>query len=154
MNILKYTTTIQRTMRMGKERLIILSAVILLLLGTLSNIYVYAMQRHSVPGNVIEINGKSINIEELFDKYELKTIENKISGESFTGIPLDAVIREAGITNPEKFSYNIIGSDGYSKVVKWENVEKGVLTDEMRVAFEDLPKAFMVREVIKIEVVE
>ena len=137
----------------GKERWISIVAISVLLLGSLSALYVHAFETTSGDNNAVYIDGKKVNIDDLFSRYQIKTITNNISGEKFAGVPLEYVIKEGGISSPEKFSYNLIGKDGYSKTVKWENIKNGVLTKDKRAAFEDLPKAFMVRDIAKIEVV-
>jgi hypothetical protein len=49
-------------------------------------------------------------------------------------------------------TYRIIGEDGYSQTVTWENMQNGLLTHEKKVVFSDLPKAFNVKNVVEIEV--
>ena len=140
-------------MSLGKERWLSIVAISVLLLGSLSALYVHAFENTSGDSNIIYVDGKKVNIDNLFSRYQTKTIINNISGEKFAGVPLEYVIKEGGISSPEKFSYNIVGEDGYSKTVKWENIKNGVLTKDKRAAFEDLPKAFMVRNRAKIEAV-
>ena len=79
--------------------------------------------------------------------------DSSITNESYTGVPLYSIIQFVGVNEPEKHYYTIIGADGYRKTVSWNDMKSGVLTENNRVAFENLPKAFMVRDVVKIEVV-
>jgi len=60
---------------------------------------------------------------------------------------------KTGISNPEKHEYMIIASDNYQKTVKWENMKNGIITAEGRSIFSDLPKAFRVKNIAKIEVI-
>ena len=133
---------------MGKEKLIPLVAIAVLFIGSLSSIYVYATQ---IDSESIDIDGQEYSIDELFFIVGEKTIETSAE-EIFTGIALDETILYVGISNPEDHDYTLIGSDGYQKTVKWENMENGVLTKERRSIFSELPKAFRVRDIVKIEV--
>ncbi|HEB37436.1 MAG TPA: hypothetical protein ENI14_02095 [Thermoplasmatales archaeon] len=141
-----------KMMNWGKENTIISIAILLLLIGIISNIYVHAT-KSITSDDFIEIDGKKLSVNEIFSTYESKTIQNTITKENYTGVSLEDIIKLAGIKNPEAYSYTIIGSDGYRKTVKWEDIESGILTKSLRVVFEDLPKAYMVRDVVKIEVI-
>lgn len=135
-----------------RRNTIILAAIALLLVSIASNLYVHGIKKDSLSG-CIEVNGINICFTEMYEKIGIRTIHNTITNESYTGIPLDKIIELAGVREPEKYSYTIVGSDGYRKTVEWEDLTQGVLTEEYRVAFENLPKAFMVKDVVKIEVV-
>ena len=63
------------------------------------------------------------------------------------------IINLSGVEQPEKHEYTIIGADGHPQTVEWEDMKKGVLTKERRVIFENLPKKFWVKDVVKIEVI-
>jgi len=128
---------------MGKEKLIPIFAILVLLIGSLSTIYTYAVQLES---DFIEINGEDYTIEDLFSLGKEKSFED------FSGVSLEDIIVNIGIENPKNHEYNIIGSDGYQKTVKWENIENGFLTRDKQTIFSDLPKAFRVKDIVKIEV--
>ncbi|MCD6542044.1 MAG: hypothetical protein J7K38_01810 [Thermoplasmata archaeon] len=135
-----------------KGNTLMLVASFLLLVSIASNLYVGGVE-NSVSTGCIDVNGVKVCFIELYEKIGTITIHNSITNESYTGVPLDKIIEFAGVKNLEKHSYVIIGADGYRKTVKWEDMTRGVLTEEGRVAFEHLPKAFMVKDVVKIEVV-
>ena len=135
-----------------KRNALMLVASFLLLVSIASNLYVGGVE-NSVSTGCIDVNGVKVCFIELYEKIGTITIHNSITNESYTGVPLDKIIEFAGVKNLENHSYVIIGADGYRKTVKWEDMTRGVLTEEGRVAFEHLPKAFMVRDVVKIEVV-
>ena len=135
-----------------KGNTLMLVASFLLLVSIASNLYVGGVE-NSVSTGCIDVNGVKVCFIELYEKIGTITIHNSITNESYTGVPLDKIIEFAGVKNLEKHSYVIIGADGYRKTVKWKDMTRGVLTEEGRVAFEHLPKAFMVRDVVKIEVV-
>lgn len=128
---------------MGKEKLIPILAVAVLFIGSLSSIYVYATQINS---EYIDINGQEYTVDQLFFIGEERTIE------TFSGIALDTLMMKIGIPEPEKHEYTIIASDGYQKTVKWENMKNGLFTEDGQSIFSDLPKAFRINDIVKIEV--
>jgi len=132
---------------MGKEKLIPIFAFIVILIGSLSSIYVYATQINS---ENIDINGQEYTIDQLFFMGKQKTVES--NSEQFSGIALDDLILKTGVSNTEKHEYTIIASDGYQKTVKWENMKNGILTEEGQSIFSDLAKAFRIIDIVKIEV--
>jgi hypothetical protein len=121
---------------MGKEKIIPIFAMVLLLIGTFSTLYVHALSQTSVveEGDIL-INGETYSIE----------------GEK-TGIALDELITDSydGCYNCN--NYLIEGEDGYKKTVDWSMMQKGILTEESRVFFPETAHAFWVRDVVKIEV--
>ena len=132
---------------MGKEKLIPIIAVAVLFIGSISSVYVYAMQNDS---EYIEINGTEYTIDQLFFMGKQKNIES--NSELFSGIALDDLMKKTGVSNPETHDYTIIASDVYQKTVKWENMKNGLLTIEGQSIFSDLAKAFRIKDIVKIEV--
>ncbi|MDH7518008.1 MAG: hypothetical protein QHH19_06680 [Candidatus Thermoplasmatota archaeon] len=140
---------------MGKEKLIPIIAIILLLIGITSSIYVYATNA-SVSSYITEksiiVNNQRFTIEQIFSDFKIHNIATPDGG-NFSGVALDELITETGIDCPLCHNYKIIGADNYEKTVTWENMQHGVLTEDGTVAFSDLTKAFRVKYVIKIEVI-
>ena len=134
-------------MVMGKEKLVPMVAIVLLLTGALSSIYVYATESDT---DTLIINGQEYTIDQIFFIAEHRSLET--DDDNFSGVALDDLMKKAGVACGSCHTYTIIGSDGYSKTVTWENLQHGVLTEEKRVVFSDLPKAFRVRNVVNIEV--
>jgi len=128
---------------MGKERLIPLLALLVLVLSSISTVYVYAIQSNS---EVIDIQGQEYTIDQLFYLGDEQEIED------YAGAGLATIMKKIGIRNPEEHDYTIIGADGYQKTVQWEHLENGLLTKERQTIFSDLPKAFRVKDVVRIEV--
>lgn len=93
---------------MGKTKLIPILAVIILLVGIGSSIYVNSTK---IDSQQITVNGKKHNIDQLFEISEKRSLEAEF------GIALDKLIVVNGVTNPEMFEYTIIGADGYQKTV-------------------------------------
>jgi len=132
---------------MGKEKLIPILAVAVLFIGSVSSIYVYATQNDS---EYIDVNGTEYTIDQLFFMGKQKTVES--NSELFSGIALDDLMLKTGVSNPETHEYTIIASDGYQKTVQWENMKNGILTEDGKSIFSDLPKAFRIKDIVKIEV--
>ena len=128
------------------EKIVISIAILLLAIGFLSNAFI---SREELK-DYIEINGIKIAAEKIFSSCEKK--ELKIGNETYFGISLPCLINMAGIKNPEEHNYKIMASD-YQKTVSWNDISSGILTEEKRAIFPNLPKAFWVRNVIKIEVI-
>ncbi len=94
--------------------------------------------------STLKIGEKTFTFEELSSQCEKKEINNQ------TGIALDCIIKKV-IDEPEKYTYALIGSDGYQKTVTFEDTQKGILTNnESQVVFEHLPKGYRVRDMVEI----
>jgi hypothetical protein len=130
---------------MGKERLLPILAIGILLLASGSTLYVYATQTDT---SHITINHQEYTLDQLF----LMTTPRTFDDLEYSGIALDNLIQKIGITNPETHEYTLISSDGYQKTVTWENMQHGLLTEKGMSVFSDLPKAFRVKDIIEIEV--
>ena len=128
---------------MGKEKFIPILAIFVLLIASLSTIYVYATTADS---EYITINGTKYTIEQLF------FISKERDFDTFSGIALDDLLKKVGVPEPENHEYTIIAADGYQKTVIWKNMKNGLLTQEGQSIFSDLPKAFRVKDIVKIEV--
>lgn len=131
---------------MGKERFVPIFAMSILLIGIFSAVYVYATQ---VDTDVITIDGKAYTIDQIFSITEPRTFESL----NFSGVALDDLIMKTYAGCSACHKYTITGEDGYQKTVTWDNMKNGLLTKDGRVVFSDLPKAFGVRNVLKIEVI-
>ncbi|KYK24419.1 hypothetical protein AYK24_06295 [Thermoplasmatales archaeon SG8-52-4] len=132
---------------MGKEKIIPILALIVILISGTSTAYIYITQTEK---DTIAINGEEYTIEQLFYIGKIITIQTT-EGEK-TGISLEDLILKIGISCPTCFEYTIKGNDGYEKTVSWDILNTGILTDLYRVYFPDTPKAFWVRDIIEIEV--
>jgi hypothetical protein len=131
---------------MGKADIILtIGALSILLLGSITTLYVTQTQAATT---TITINNQTYTIDQLFSQ----TTPRTFTDQNATGIALDALITNAGITNPETHQYIIIGADGYQKTVTWDNLQHGLLTRQRQVVFSDLAKAFNVKNLVKIEV--
>lgn len=128
---------------MKKNNYLPIFAIIILLVGIGSSLYVNAAKIDSAN---IMIHGDEFTVDQLFQMVKEKSIEAE------SGIALDGLMEEIGITDPEKFEYTIIGADGYQKTVNWENIRNGILTKDRESIFSDLPKAFRVKEIVEIKV--
>ena len=68
------------------------------------------------------------------------------------GIPLDCIVLSSGVVDPENHTYTLLGSDGYQKTVKWDDMQKGILTPTRSIAFSHLSKGFWVKDVVGVQV--
>jgi len=138
---------------MGKEKLLPIAALIILLTGASSTIYVYATQEVNIVENmdveIITIWNKQYTIEYIFSIAEPRAFTDL----NFSGIALDDLIIKIGIDCPECYTYTIIAEDGYQKTIKWENMQNGLLTEDKMTVFTDLPKAYRIKNIVEIEVV-
>lgn len=134
------------------EKLLPVLAMTVLLLGSISTLYVHAttVPQGKTQSNIITINNHLYNIDELFLSLPKRIIET--DEEIETGIALDQLLIHTGVKCPECHHYTIKGEDGYQQTVSWEDIQTGILTDEKRTCFPELPYAFWVRDVIEIEV--
>ncbi len=129
---------------MGKEKLLPIIALLILLIGTGSSAYVFVT---TVDSEYIDINGQEYTIDQLLFIGEEREFE------TFFGVALDDIIIKIGVSNPNEHEYTLIAADSYQKTVKWENMKNGLLTKDRISIFSDLPKSFRVRDIVKIEVI-
>lgn len=132
----------------GQEKLFPIIAMIVLLIGIFSAVYVNAIQ---INKETITINDQEYSIDELFMIGTKKTILTN-DGEK-TGISLDNLIKELGIVCGECHQYTFRAKDGYQQTVNWDFMKKGVLAENNRIFFSDSAHALWVRDVIEIEVI-
>ena len=130
---------------MGKDRLLPIFALLILLIGSVSSIYVYATQATT---DTLLVNRQHYTIDQLFSLTKPRTFNES----QYSGIALDDLMLKTGVSYPEQHSYTLKGIDGYEKTVTWENMKNGLLTKESESVFSDLPKAFRVKDIITIEV--
>ena len=132
---------------MGKEKIIPILALIILIVAGTSSAYVYISQ---VDKETIALNGEEYTIDQLNFIGETKTVQT-VEGE-ITGISLEDLVLKVGIACPSYYTYTIIGKDGYQQTVDWEIMKTGVLTNIKKVYFPDTSKKFWVGDIVEIEV--
>ena len=129
---------------MGKEKLLPIVALMIVLIGAGSTAYVYAT---TVDTEFINVNNQEYTIDQLLFIGKERTLE------TFSGVALDDLMIKIGVPNPVEHEYTITAADSYQKTVTWENMKNGLLTKDRVSIFSDLPKSFRVRDVVKIEVI-
>jgi len=132
-------------MPMGKDRLLPILAVLILITASTASLYVHALKTTT---ETLTINGQDYTIDQLFSLVKPRSL----NGSEFTGISLDGILLKTGVSNPEQHQYTLRGSDGYEKTVTWDNMKSGLLTKNRESIFSDLPKAFRVKDIVTIEV--
>lgn len=135
------------SMILGKEKLIPIFAMIVLLIGTFSAIYVNATQ---VDKDTITINGEEYTIDQIFSIAKSKTIETDEGIKS--GISLEDLMVKVDISCMSCNKYTFKAKDGYQQTVDFEILKSGILTDYSQVYFEGTAHALWVSNVIEIEV--
>jgi len=131
----------------GKEKIISILAISVLLLGVSSALYVNATQ---IDKDTITINGFEYTINQLFSITTKRNIETD-EGEK-TGIALDDLMIKIGVNCPSCHKYIIKAQDKYQQTVSWDILKTGILTDYSRVIFPDTAHTFWIRDVFEIEV--
>jgi hypothetical protein len=130
---------------MGKDRLLPIFALLILLIGSVSSIYVYTTQATT---NTLLVNGQHYTMDQLFSLVQPRSFNES----QYSGIALDDLMLKTGVSQPEQHRYTLRGADGYEKTVTWENMKNGLLTKDSESVFSNLPKAFRVKNIITIEV--
>jgi len=135
-----------------KEAIVSAVAFFLLATGITSNAYLHL--RHIEKGDYISIGNEKVYIDDIFETCGIMTFEVNEKGvmKNYTGALLSDIINMSHIENPQEHKYVIIASDGYQKTVEWKDMMNGIITEEKRIIFPNLPRAFWIRDVIKIEV--
>jgi hypothetical protein len=135
-------------MSQGKEKVIPILAMAMLLIGTTSAVYVNAGVSST---SLVEINNQEYSIDEIFSLGDSVTIQTD-EGEK-TGVSLENLIIRLNVGCPSCFKYAIKGRDGYQQTVDWELLKTGILTDYSNIYFPDTAHKFWVKDVIEIEVI-
>jgi len=134
-------------MTMGKEKTLPIIAILILLIGIFSAIYVNATQ---INKDTITINGNEYTIEQIFSIAETKTIETDEGGKS--GVSLVDLMNKVGLSCKICNKYTFKAKDGYQQTVDYEILKTGILTNNSRVYFPNTAHALWVRDVIEIKV--
>jgi hypothetical protein len=130
---------------MEKDRLLSIFSLLILLIGSVSSIYVYATQATT---NTLLVNGQHYTIDQIFSLAKPRSFNDSL----YSGIALDDLMLKTGVSQPEQHRYTLKGADGYEKTVTWENMKNGLLTKDSESIFSNLPKAFRIKDIITIEV--
>jgi len=134
-------------------------AIIVISVGVVSSAYTQLSYKTTkeVTKDVIIVDGKHLDFNELYEKLEHKTIQAEKKGviKNYTGVSLGNIIIEAGVENPGQHQYKITGTDGYSPAspVSWDDMQTGIITEDRDCVFPNLPGSFWVRDLASIEVI-
>ncbi|DAC72691.1 MAG TPA: hypothetical protein DSN98_03865 [Thermoplasmata archaeon] len=130
---------------MGKDRLLPILALLILLTASGSSFYVYATQTTT---DTLLVNGQRYTIDQLFSLAQPRVLNDS----QYNGIALDDLMLKTGVSHPEQHTYTLRGADNYEKTVSWDNMKNGLLTKNRESIFSDLPNAFRVKDIVTIEV--
>ena len=143
----------------NKTNLMTILAIIVISVGVVSSAYTQLSYKTTkeITKDVIIVDGKQLNFNELYEKLEHKTIQAEKKGviKNYTGVSLGGIIIEAGVENPGQHQYKITGTDGYSPAspVSWGDMQTGIITEDRDCVFPNLPGSFWVRDLASIEVI-
>ena len=106
---------------------------------------------------MIKTGNRSLIIFDAFVEKWHKTIEiDHDQKKNFTGIPFDTLIEKIGVREPAEYAYTFIAVDKYKKTVRWEDARSGIIVwqaeTKLKVVLPDLPKAFWVHHLFRLEV--
>ena len=135
------------------EKIVLILAIFLLFIGFASGVYLELEIQENEDifgGEYLEVEGLIITMDDLFSQCSLKNYLTDRG--NYTGFSLSCVINISNLTNPEIHDYAIVSMDGYTKTVSWDDMKKGIITDERYTVFSHLPRAYWIKDVIKIEV--
>lgn len=135
------------------EKVALILAILLLSVGFASSVYLKKLEEKSeeiLEGDYIKVNDDNISLNEIFNTCSQKTVTTDKG--NFTGTPLSCIINLSNVADPEDHEYAIIGADGYQQTVSWDDMKKGILTEERNTIFPHLPRKFWVKDVVEIEV--
>ena len=135
----------------GNNNIIPLLAICVLIIGSVSTLYVHANQSfRQTDADSIIINDQSLDVSEIFSTYPNMTIETDI-GEKI-GVSLSEILLSTDIECLTCHSYILKAKDGYQQTVNGNDMQKGIITLEKRAYFPHLAHAFWVGDIIEIEV--
>jgi len=132
---------------MGKEKLLPVFAIAVLIIGCFSSLYVNAIEGDS---KTIKINNEEYTIRQIFNFANTRTIITD-DGEK-TGVALDDLIINTASKCSSCNAYTFKSKDGYQQTVTWDYLQKGVLTEDNRIYFSDTAHSFWVKDIVEIEV--
>ena len=148
----KYPPLISKSME-KVEKVVLGLAIFLLFTGFTSGLYLQNIEQENskiLQGAFIQVGESQLSIDSIFS--DCPNITYSTDRGTYTGVLLSCIINFSGIIYPESHQYCIVGADGYTKTVSWSDMNRGILTDSMYTVFLDLPRAYWIHDVIKLEV--
>jgi len=136
------------------EKIIVIIAIFLLSMGLVSGIYVEIETNENektfFSSGYLEVDAFLLSMDNIFSNCTGHICITDRG--NYSGVSLSCVVNNSNIQNPEIHDYTIIALDGYTKTVSWNDMKKGILTNERYVVFSHLPRAYWIKDVLKIEV--
>ena len=141
-------------MFMGKQNLFPILAIVVLMIGIFSSLYVTALSKtQNIDEGIIKINEIEFLKIDFLKDIEKKTIITD-RGEK-TGYALDSIILKSGVSCPEchKYTFKAVLPDPYQQTVDWEDIKTGIFSlDRDIVYFPYKTHSFWVYNIVEIEV--
>jgi len=136
------------------EKIVLIIAIFLLSMGLTSGIYIEKVidsnEKTFIADGYLEVEDSLLTLDNIFSNCT-RYIRVTDRG-NYSGVSLSCVINISNIQNPELHDYAIIALDGYTKTVSWMDMKKGILTDDRYAVFSHLPRAYWIKDVLRIEV--
>jgi len=100
----------------------------------------------------ITLNGLEYYTDYMPKKVSEKTVVYNATYNA-TGYSLSDMVNYTGLASPQNHTYKVIANDNYSKTVTWTSMMNGVIVKtDTKTVFPGLAKGYMVKNVVKIEV--
>ena len=136
------------------EKIVLIIAIFLLSMGLTSGIYIEKKtdenEKTFIADGYLEVEDFLLALDNIFSNC---TSHIRVTDRgNYSGVSLSCVINISNIQNPELHDYAIIGLDGYTKTVSWMDMKKGILTNDRYAVFAHLPRAYWIKDVLRIEV--
>ncbi len=117
---------------------------ILILAGSLATLLYNELNEAET--DTVTVNGKEYGWNELFTDFE------KVEMDGRTGVRLSDIVNDTGLEDPEDHEYRVVGADGYTKTVTWDDMLSGILMKSKESYFQERVKQYYVEDVVEIEV--
>ncbi len=129
-------------------------AIFLLFMGLVSGIYIEKEKDENetlFADGYLQLEDSFLALDNIFSSCANHTCATDRG--NYTGVSLSCIINISQVQDPEIHDYAIIALDGYMKTVSWMDMKKGILTNERYVVFSHLPRAYWIKDVLRIEVI-
>ena len=102
----------------------------------------------------ILVAGEEISLDVIFGDHPSITVEGT-NMETYEGVSLGVIINQTSLPDPEDHQFKITASDGWNKIVTWNDMMTGILIKEdTMTVFPGLPGKYRITDVVSIETVE
>ena len=136
------------------EKIVLIIAIFLLSMGLVSGVYIEKEKDENetlFADGYLQLEDSFLALDNIFSSCASHICVTDRG--NYTGVSLSCIINISQVQYPEMHDYAIIALDGYMKTVSWMDMKKGILTDERYVVFSHLPRAYWIKDLLRIEVI-